>query len=110
MYIPVSNQEAYPLGWEKSEWLFRKLKNMTFPSDAYMYQFVWERNIIASLAVPPVRAVLIKWSRKDGQKIREVIVETTEKEVMDSALTMLVAVAEDEMKARGEVNHGVKWL
>lgn len=109
MYAQVTNREAYPLGWEQSEWLFKKLKRLTF--DAHMYQFVWERRLFAIQYMPEVRAVLVKWSRDDnGQKIREVIVETDDQQVMASALTMLVAVAEDEMKARGEVTHGVKWV
>ena len=108
MYAQVTNREAYPLGWEQSEWLFKKLKRLTF--DAHAYQFVWERKLFAIQYMPEVRAVLVKWRVEDGQKIREVIVETTEQQVMASALTMLVAVAEDEMKARGEVTHGVKWL
>ena len=108
MYAQVTNREAYPLGWEQSEWLFKKLKRLTF--DAHMYQFVWERRLFAIQYMPEVRAVLVKWRVEDGQKIREVIVETDDQQVMASALTMLVAVAEDEMKARGEVTHGVQWI
>jgi hypothetical protein len=108
MYAQVTNREAYPLGWEQSEWLFKKLKRLTF--DAQGYQFVWERRLFALHWAPETRALLVKWRVENGQKIREVIVETDDQQVMASALTMLVAVAEDEMKARGEVTHGVKWL
>ena len=108
MYAHVTNREAFPLGWEQSEWLFRKLKQVTY--NAQGYQFVWERRLFALHWMPETRAVLVKWRVENGQKIREVIVETDDQQVMASALTMLVAVAEDEMKARGEVTNGVKWV
>lgn len=108
MYAHVTNREAFPLGWEQSEWLFRKLKQVTY--NAQGYQFVWERRLFALHWAPETRAVLVKWRVENGQKIREVIVETDDQQVMASALTMLVAVAEDEMKARGEVTNGINWL
>ncbi len=108
MYAQVTNREAYPLGWEQSEWLFKKLKRMTF--DAHMYQFVWERKMFSLHYMPEIRATLVKWRIEDGQKIREEIVQTTDQQVMASALTMLIAVTEDEMKSKGEVTHGVQWL
>ena len=107
MYAQVTNREAFPLGWEQSEWLFKKLYGMRF--DGYTYQFVWERRLFSLPFAPEIRATLVRWHTENGQKIREEIVQTTDHEVMASALTMLVAVAEDEMKARGGVTNGIQW-
>lgn len=106
-YARVTNKELHPLGWEQSEWLFKKLYGMRF--DESTYQLLWERRMFSLRFAPEFRAVLVKWRVENGQKIREVLVETDDQQVMASALTMLVAVAEDEMKARGEVTNGVKW-
>ena len=112
MYAPTTNKEQIPLGWEQPEYLFKELQILTYGMPT-RYQYLWERNLLSHLDVPHIRATLVKWSVVENnlrmESKREDLVQTSDPDVMGSALLMLIAVTKDERIARGLPNKKLTW-
>ena len=112
MYAPTTNKEHIPLGWEQPEYLFKRLQILTLGMPT-RYQYLWERNLLSHLDVPQIRATLVKWTPVENnlrmEAERDVLLQTTDPDVMGAALLMLIAVATDERIARGLPNGKVAW-
>jgi len=110
LYVPTTNKEHIPLGWEEAEHLFKKLQMLSLGT-LIRYQFVWERRMLLSSAYPEFRAQLVKWTSdiKGGRGKREPIAEAYSCAEIVPVLLMLVAVAMDERKALGLPEGRTAW-
>jgi hypothetical protein len=82
--------------WEKCELMGKHLNRMT-----WSYQLGIERRMLFDAMHPEFRGVLVKWEGNSltRDKKREVLLETSDPEQMESALLMLISEAEQEAKA-----------
>jgi hypothetical protein len=89
MYAPIERRQLHglPLGFEKLEWLEKKLKSL----DA-TYQLVIARRMFDVAYMEEYQFTLISWENNPTvwEKKRCVLLETTDLKQMESALFMLI--------------------
>jgi len=108
LYVPTTNKEHIPLGWEEAEYLFKKLQILGLGT-SIRYQFVWERRMFFNSTYPEFRVQLIKWTSDIKGGKREPLAEAYSCAEIVPVLIMLVAVAEDERKALGLPEGRITW-
>jgi len=113
LYVPTTNKEHIPLGWEEAEHLFKKLQMLSLGTSV-RYQYVWERRMLLSSAYPEFRVQLVKWDSANvsisiPKPKREVLAEAYSCAEIVPVLLMLIAVATDERKALGLPEGRVTW-
>jgi hypothetical protein len=112
LYVPTTNKEHIPLGWEEAEYLFKKLQILCLGTTT-RYQFVWERRMFLNSTYPEFRVQLVKWvtSPRAEKPKREVLAEAYSCAEIAPVLLMLVAVATDERKRLGlpDITGKVTW-
>jgi len=108
LYVPTTNKEHIPLGWEEAEYLFKKLQILGLGSST-RYQFVWERRMFLNSTYPEFRVQLIKWTSDIKGGKRELVAEAYSCKEIVPVLLMLVVVAEDERKASGLSQERMTW-
>jgi hypothetical protein len=97
LYVPTTNKEHIPLGWEEAEYLFKKLRTLSLGTSTH-YQYVWERRMLLSSAYPEFRVQLVKWTSDIKGGKREVLAEAYSCAEIVPVLLMLIAVTTDERK------------
>jgi len=108
LYAPTTNKEHIPLGWEEAEYLFKKLQVLCLGTNTH-YQHVWERRMLFNSAYPEIRAQIIKWTADVKGNKRELVAEAYSCAEIVPVLIMLIAVADDERKARGLPQERATW-
>jgi len=108
LYVPTTNKEHIPLGWEEAEYLFKKLQILSL-GNSTRYQFVWERRMFLNSTYPEFRVQLIKWTSDIKGGKRELVAEAYSCKEIVPVLLMLVVVAEDERKASGLSQERITW-
>jgi len=108
LYVPTTNKEHIPLGWEEAEHLFKKLQVLCLGT-GMRYQYVWERRMLFNQDLPEVRAQIIKWTADVKGSKREPVAEAYSCAEIVPVLLMLIAVATDERKALGLPEGRVTW-
>lgn len=96
LYAQITGKTyALPMEWDKCDVMYRHLKSLTWG-----YQFVAERKMFQT-AGPEYRCALVKWveDRTINERRREVLVETSDPEHMESVLFMLINEADAQAKA-----------
>ena len=108
LYVPTTNKEHIPLGWEEAEHLFKKLQMFSLGTPV-RYQYVWERRMLFDQDLPEIRAQIIKWTADVKGNKRELVAEAYSCAEIVPVLIMLIAVADDERKARGLPQERATW-
>ena len=108
LYVPTTNKEHIPLGWEEAEHLFKKLQILCLGTPV-RYQFVWERRMLLSSAYPEFRVQLVKWTSDIKGSKREPVAEAYSCAEIVPVLLMLIAVATDERKVLGLPEGTATW-
>lgn len=108
LYVPTTNKEHIPLGWEEVEYLFKKLQMLSLGSST-RYQLVWERRMFLDRAYPEFRGQLVRWTSDIKGSKREPVAEAYSCAELVPVLLMLIAVATDERKALGLPQERVTW-
>lgn len=107
MYARTNDKGAVPLGWEETEYLWKKF---TLLGGIYSgYELIWERKMFSHLPGAEIRCVLRRWNRQGGQALGNepvtptTLLETDDPKHMTSVLLMLVSNVESEGWDRNNV-------
>lgn len=96
MYAPIERRQLHglPLGFEKLEWLEKRLKKLN-PT----YQLVISRRMFDVAFMEEYQFTLIRWVRTSMENKRTLVLETTDLEQMESALFMLINTEEENKRS-----------
>jgi hypothetical protein len=95
MYAPIERRQLHglPLGFEKLEWLEKRLKRLNAN-----YQLIYSRRMFDVAFMEEFQFALVRWENNpyEWERKRHLVLETTDLEQMESALFMLINTEEED--------------
>lgn len=87
LYATIDKQrwDSLPAEWDKVQDMFKYLNRMVWG-----YQLTFESRMFNREGSYPYQCTLIQWVSKSDERVREVLLETTDHTQMEAALFMLI--------------------